>query len=222
MKHALFHKPTGHIVALIDCEATAARQMYETDQIGVLAADSDISPESHWIDVALKKPVAKLRQDIDTVFMPTRVAPGEVAILLRRMPTGMIVSISGTGMMEVETAIVRADRGRVLFAPPIPGRYIVNAIGRYYGGPWTFEAVSGQGATNQAIEAIKAFAGRQIEKEIPLWRQVNDLAEPMSEGAIERRARIKEIRQWSNTVEAMVIGGLQLEEVAFEGVNISE
>lgn len=52
-----------------------------------------------------------------------------------------------------------------------------------------------------AIAAIKAEAERRILEVAPIWRQLNDLADPTSPGAILRRAQINEIRAWSNAAE---------------------
>lgn len=52
--------------------------------------------------------------------------------------------------------------------------------------------------------AIKAEAGRQIEAFAPIWRQLNDLANPADPAAIERRRRIDAVRAWSNALEAQL------------------
>jgi len=53
--------------------------------------------------------------------------------------------------------------------------------------------------------AIKAEAGRRIEAFAPLWRQLNDLADPSDPAAIERRRRIDAVRAWSNEMEAKLL-----------------
>lgn len=62
--------------------------------------------------------------------------------------------------------------------------------------------------------AIKAEAGRRIEAFAPLWRQLNDLANPSDPGAIERRRRIDAVRAWSNDLEAQLRAAQCAEDVA--------
>jgi len=50
--------------------------------------------------------------------------------------------------------------------------------------------------------AIKAEAEARILEIAPIWRQVNDLAEPDTDGARERRRAIDDVRDWSNRAEA--------------------
>ena len=54
------------------------------------------------------------------------------------------------------------------------------------------------------IIGIKAEAARRIALIAPTWRQLNDLADPESDGAITRRTEINAIRDWSNQVEAKI------------------
>lgn len=56
----------------------------------------------------------------------------------------------------------------------------------------------------ELIAQIKAEAARRIEAFAPLWRQINDLADPTDPGAIERRAKIDAVRAWSNEVEGLL------------------
>lgn len=51
------------------------------------------------------------------------------------------------------------------------------------------------------IATVKAEAARRIEAVAPLWRQINDLAEPDAAGAAERRAFVKAVRAYSNQAE---------------------
>lgn len=61
------------------------------------------------------------------------------------------------------------------------------------------------------IGAVKREAARRIDEIAPLWRQLNDLHEPESAGAIDRRNQINAIRQWSNDVEAEIAEATSLE-----------
>lgn len=63
------------------------------------------------------------------------------------------------------------------------------------------------------IASIKAEAARRIEAIAPLWRQINDLAEPQAVGAAERRAAIDEIRAWSNQAEAMLAEAMDADDL---------
>lgn len=55
------------------------------------------------------------------------------------------------------------------------------------------------------IPAIKAAAAARIADEVPVWRQLNDLAEPGAPGAAARRARVRAIRDWSDGIEAELL-----------------
>lgn len=63
------------------------------------------------------------------------------------------------------------------------------------------------------IASIKTEAARRIESIAPLWRQINDLAEPQAVDASERRAAIDEIRAWSNQAEAMLAEAVDADDL---------
>ncbi len=58
------------------------------------------------------------------------------------------------------------------------------------------------GVAPRITAAIKAEAEARILIIAPLWRQINDGHEPDTPGAVERRRAIREIRDWSNQIEA--------------------
>ena len=64
------------------------------------------------------------------------------------------------------------------------------------------------------IADIKAEAGRRIEAVAPLWRQINDLADPSAPGAAARAASIAAIRGWSNEAETMGLTSLSADDLA--------
>lgn len=63
------------------------------------------------------------------------------------------------------------------------------------------------------ITAIKAEAGRRIEAIAPLWRQINDMNDPATPGAIARAEAIASIRSWSNATEADLLAATSADEV---------
>jgi hypothetical protein len=59
------------------------------------------------------------------------------------------------------------------------------------------------GAVQDSVLAeIKAAAGQHIEAFAPLWRQLNDMAEPDNPGAAGRARDIRAVRDWSTDLEA--------------------
>lgn len=65
----------------------------------------------------------------------------------------------------------------------------------------------------EVIPQIKSKAGGEIEAVAPLWRQLNDLNEPETPGAILRRESIAKIRAESNRAEARLKTLTTVEEV---------
>jgi hypothetical protein len=52
-----------------------------------------------------------------------------------------------------------------------------------------------------AVTAIKAEASKRILDVAPLWRQIEDLKNPLDPGAVARNAEIMAIQEWSNKEE---------------------
>ena len=69
-------------------------------------------------------------------------------------------------------------------------------------------------AAPSLVAEIKAVAQQRILEVAPLWRQVNDLAEPDRPGVAERRAQIQSIREWSDELEAMVTSATNATQLA--------
>lgn len=105
------------------------------------------------------------------------------------------------------TASAKEHPRRAGHADECRGRKVVpldrepaNLLGEYVSAEGEIAFDVGRVADGWAT-AIKAEAGRQIEAFAPLWRQMNDLANPSDPGAIERRRRIDAVRAWSNDLE---------------------
>lgn len=64
------------------------------------------------------------------------------------------------------------------------------------------------------FEEIKRAAERRILEIAPLWRQLNDLANPDEQGASDRRTQINAIRKWSEDMEARVTRALTATDIA--------
>lgn len=64
------------------------------------------------------------------------------------------------------------------------------------------------------IAEIKAIAERKILAIAPIWRQINDLANPSENGAASRRKQINEVRAWSNEIEALIDAAASASEIA--------
>jgi hypothetical protein len=62
---------------------------------------------------------------------------------------------------------------------------------------------SAQIAADDIIPAIKQAAEYAILEVSPIWRQINDLAEPETPGAAARHAVVKALRQQSNDLEQL-------------------
>ena len=63
------------------------------------------------------------------------------------------------------------------------------------------------------ISMLKQKASDEIERIAPVWRQLNDLADPTSESAVVRRAHINIIRGWSNKAESYLRSSTTAEQV---------
>lgn len=72
------------------------------------------------------------------------------------------------------------------------------------------------------IAQIKTVAGCRIEAFAPLWRQLNDLADPADPGAIERRRRIDAVRAWSNWLEGRLRAARCTADVAAVLVDLND
>lgn len=64
------------------------------------------------------------------------------------------------------------------------------------------------------ISDIKAAAAERISAVAPIWRQLNDLANPNEPGASDRRSEIDDIRQWSNQMEASVASAKSASDIS--------
>lgn len=69
----------------------------------------------------------------------------------------------------------------------------------YATGAFTFDVSS---VLPALLSEIKSEAARRIEAIAPMWRQINDLHEPDTPGAVQRRKALNVVRAWSNKLEA--------------------
>lgn len=64
------------------------------------------------------------------------------------------------------------------------------------------------------VNEIKSIAASRILAIAPIWRQINDLANPDDNGASERRAQINAIREWSNNMEIAASNAAKPSDIA--------
>ena len=93
-----------------------------------------------------------------------------------------------------------------------------DALGELVGATGAIE-FSPDKAALSLVPLIKSSAAKRIEAFAPIWRQLNDLADPQTPDALARRGMIDAVRAWSNNLEQRVLsatGTIEIEQILVE------
>ena len=133
MPYLRYDTDTGEILAQHQCDASNL-DLLRTE--GTDFIEGGASQYDFWVDDGTIKERETVEVELPLVPLMPSETPTE---LFSGLPADCWVRIRGTENMPYEAALFPAQGGSISFVPSLPGRYVVQLVGRYEAPEFSFE-----------------------------------------------------------------------------------